>query len=107
MVFTPWLLVCSSGASSGGKYGYLHSLPDHDRLDPETIRLIPLISATTLAFAAFASFGGNLFTVANVIVWLLAIAFFVYALWLPYRRVRREHSVQERRRAILEILLLV
>lgn len=82
-------------------------LPDHDRLDPETIRLIPLISATVLAFAAFASFGGNLFTIANVVVWLFAIAFFVYSLWLPYRRVRKERSAQERRRVILWSLLLV
>lgn len=82
-------------------------LPDHDRLDPETIRLIPLISATVLAFAAFASFGGNLFTIANLVVWLLAIAFFVYSLWLPYRRVRKAGSTQERRRVILWSLLLV
>jgi hypothetical protein len=82
-------------------------LPDHDRIDPETIRLIPLISATVLAFATFASFGGNLFTIANVVVWLLAIAFFVYSLWLPYRRARKERSAQERRRVILWSLLLV
>ena len=86
---------------------HLHALlPDHDRLDPETIRLIPLISATVLAFAAFASFGGNLFTIGNVSIWLLAIAFFVYALWLPYRRVRRERSAEERRRVVVLSLLL-
>jgi hypothetical protein len=87
---------------------HLHALlPDHDRLDPETLRLIPLISATILAFAAFAIFGGNLFTIVNVTVWLLAIAFFVYALWLPYRRVRRERNEDERRRVVILGLLLV
>ena len=86
---------------------HLHALlPDHDRLDPETIRLIPLISATVLAFAAFASFGGNLFTIGNVSIWLLAIAFFVYALWLPYRRVRSERSAEERRRVVVLGMLL-
>jgi len=82
-------------------------LPDHDRFDPETIRLIPLISATVLAFGAFASFGGNLFTIANVTIWLLATALFVYSLWLPYRRVRKERSAQERRRVIFWSLLFV
>jgi hypothetical protein len=87
---------------------HLHALlPDHDRLDPETLHLIPLISATILAFAAFASFGGNLFTIVNVTIWLLAIVFFVYALWLPYRRVRRERSEDERRRVVILGLLLV
>ena len=81
--------------------------PDHDRTDPETVKLIPLISATVLAFAAFASFGDNLFTWGNIFVWLLAIAFFVYALWLPYRRIRQERNAQERRRAIVWGLLLI
>ncbi len=81
--------------------------PDHDRADPETVKLIPLISATLLAFGAFASFGGNLFTWGNVLIWLLTIAIFVYALWLPYRRVRQEHTAEDRRQAILRGLLLI
>jgi len=76
-------------------------LPDHDRTDPETVKMLPLISATVLAFAAFASFGGNLFTWGNVLIWLFSIAFFVYALWLPYRRVRPERDAEGRRRAII------
>jgi hypothetical protein len=86
----------------------LQPLPlDHDRVDPETVKLIPLISATILAFAAFASFGGNLFTWGNIAIWLLSIGFFVYALWLPYRRARKERTAQERRSAILWGLLLI
>jgi len=81
--------------------------PDHDRRDPETLHLLPLIVATVLAFAAFASFGGNLFKISNVTLWLFAIAFFIYALWLPYRHVRRERNVDERRRDILWSLLLL
>ena len=81
--------------------------PDHDRRDPETIRLLPLIIATVLAFAAFASFGGNTFKIGNVTLWLLAIAFFVYSLWLPYRRIRQERSAEERRRDMLWSLLLL
>jgi len=81
--------------------------PDHNRRDPETIRLLPLITATVLAFSAFASFGGNIFKIGNVTLWLLAIVFFVYSLWLPYRRVRKERSADERRRAMLWSLLLL
>jgi hypothetical protein len=81
--------------------------PDHDRRDPETLHLIPLILATVLAFVAFASFGGNMFRVGNVTIWLLTIAFFVYALWLPYRRVHRERDADERRRDMLWGLLLI
>ncbi|MFL7871047.1 MAG: glycosyltransferase family 39 protein, partial [Anaerolineales bacterium] len=82
-------------------------LPDHDRRDPETLHLLPLIVATLLAFVAFASFGGNMFKVGNVVLWLLAMAFFVYALWLPYRRVHRERNADERRRDMLWSLLLL
>jgi hypothetical protein len=66
-----------------------------------------LIVSALLAFGAYASFGGNLFHWLNVTLWLLAIIFFVYALWLPYRRVRMERTPQERRRLILGGLLLV
>ena len=81
--------------------------PDHDRRDPETLRLLPLIIATVLAFVAFASFGGNLFKVGNVTLWLLAIVFFVYSLWLPFRRVHRERTTDERRRDMLWSLLIL
>jgi hypothetical protein len=82
-------------------------LPEHDRLDPETVRVAPLVVSALLAFGAYASFGGNLFNWLNVTLWLLAIVFFVYALWLHYRRLRSERSPGERRRLILWSLLLV
>lgn len=82
-------------------------LPDHDRRDPETIRLLPLMIATVLGFAAFASFGGNAFNIANTTLWLLAIAFLVYSLRLPYRRARQERSADERRRDMLWGLALI
>jgi hypothetical protein len=82
-------------------------LPEHDRLDPETVRLVPLVISALLACGAYFSFGGNLFNWFNLTLWLLAMAFFVYALWLPYRRVRTERSAEERRRTIIWSLLLV
>jgi Dolichyl-phosphate-mannose-protein mannosyltransferase len=81
--------------------------PDHDRHDPETLRLLPLILAAILAFLAFASFSNNLFRVGNVTLWLLSIAFFVYSLWLPYHRVHQERSEEENRRDMLWGLLLL
>jgi len=83
------------------------TLPDHDRSDPETVRLPYLILATLLAFGAFASFGGNLFKIGNTTPWLLSIALYVYALWLPYRRVRQERSTNERRSDMLWSLLVL
>ncbi len=82
-------------------------LPDHGRLDPETVRLVPLIISALLAFAAFFSLGGNLFNWFNLTLWLLAIILFSYALWLPYHRARQERTAEERRRIILWSLLLV
>ena len=62
------------------------TLPEHARSsdisDPQTYRLIPLIASVILAFWAFAIFGGNFFTPGNVVVWLLAIVFFMAAFWL-------------------------
>jgi hypothetical protein len=80
--------------------------PDYDRLDPETVRLVPLVVSALLACGAYFSFGGNLFSWFNVSLWLLAMLFFVYALWLSYRRVRHERSAEERRRIIIGSLLL-
>jgi len=81
--------------------------PDHNRTDPETVRLPYLILATLLAFGAFASFGGNLFRIGNTLLWLLSIALYTYALWLPYRRVRQVRSASERRHDLLWSLLIL
>ncbi|MBA4380681.1 MAG: hypothetical protein C0393_08425, partial [Anaerolinea sp.] len=47
-----------------------------------TLRRTPLIIAGPLALAAFLAFGGNLFTNLNLALWILAITFFIWALWL-------------------------
>jgi hypothetical protein len=53
--------------------------------DPQTYRLSFLIASVVLGAWAFASMGNNLFTVRNVIVWILAIASFIWAFWLRSR----------------------
>jgi hypothetical protein len=82
-------------------------LPDHDRLDPESVRMVPLIASALLGSAAFIAFGDNRFTWFNLTLWLLTMAAFVFSLWLPYRRLRREKSPEERRRMLIWGLLLV
>lgn len=53
--------------------------------DPLRVRPLPLILGIVLSVAAFWYLGGNLFTVLNVALWILAIIFFVWAFWLPHK----------------------
>ncbi len=75
--------------------------PEHNRLDPETIRPLAVILATLLAFAAFFTFKDNLFRPLNLSLWLASIGLFVYSLWLPYRRVRTQRTPEERKAQLL------
>ena len=59
-----------------------------DGSDPLDYRRLALLISIPLAFLAFALFKGNLFTFTNLIVWLLAVAFFVSAFWLGGSRDR-------------------
>ena len=61
----------------------LHPLAPHSEgNDPQTYRLPALITSLILGIWAFASFRNNLFTIGNVIIWLLAILSFIWAFWL-------------------------
>ncbi len=53
-----------------------------NRTDSFTFRRMPMILAIVLALLAFLTFGGNLFTNLNLALWILAITFFIWALWL-------------------------
>ena len=61
--------------------------PTSDGADPLTYRRAWLLFSIVLAFAAFVMLGNNLFTVTNVILWLSALAFFVYAFWIKQNNV--------------------
>jgi len=50
--------------------------------DPLTFHLPPFLISIPLAVLAFFFFSGNLFTVFNLLLWLIALAFFLWALWL-------------------------
>lgn len=50
--------------------------------DPWSVRSTELIAAAILGMGAFTLMGGNLFTLLNLAVWLLAIGMLVRAFWL-------------------------
>lgn len=50
--------------------------------DPQTLRLIPLVLSILLAISAYFMFKDNLFTRANLFIWLLAVGLFMWSLWL-------------------------
>lgn len=75
-------------------------VPHSERADPLTYRRVPLFISLAFALLAFFLFGGNLLTPGNVILWCLAVAFFVYAFWLsatPFREILRRASAFIRR----------
>jgi hypothetical protein len=57
--------------------------------DPQTFRLIPLILSVLLALSAYIMFGDHLFTKANLFIWMLSVALFMWAFWLGRSSVRR------------------
>jgi len=80
--------------------------PERAGEDPTTVRLIPFLASIGFSFAAFLSFDENLFTTGNLTLWLIGMALFVYALWIPYRWARAPQSPYARRRALLWWILL-
>jgi hypothetical protein len=50
--------------------------------DPQTYRPSTVIASLLLGFWAFLTFGNNLFTAGNVMIWLLAVAAFIFGFWL-------------------------
>lgn len=60
--------------------------PDYSSSDPQTVRIFSLILGVVLSIAAFISLGGDLFTLLNVTLWVLAIIFIVVAFRVPRAR---------------------
>jgi hypothetical protein len=51
-----------------------------------TIRVIPLFIFIPLIFATFLTFGGNRFTMVNVLLWLATLAAGLWTFWEPQKR---------------------
>lgn len=82
--------------------------PEVPRSDPLTVRSIPLLISIVSALTAFLMFTDNLFSWANVSMWLLAIAAFVWAFWLPGPgRLPNAEDPSARRRQALWMALLI
>ena len=62
--------------------------PHSEGNDPQTYRLPALIVSLGLGVWAFASLGDNLFTVFNVILWVLSVASFLWAFWLTRQKTK-------------------
>ncbi len=60
--------------------------PEGGGSDPSTVRLLPFLAAIGLSYAAFLNFDHNLFTANNLLLWLLGMGLFIFAVWTPYRR---------------------
>jgi hypothetical protein len=82
--------------------------PDLTRSDPMTLRMIPMLISVGLMVSAFASFNENLFTATNVTLWLLALATFLWAVWLKTPRTERAPlDPKARRKTLLWTALVV
>lgn len=55
------------------------------RVDPLTVRWTALIAGVALSLIALLAFGNGRFTTFNTLIWLLGLAYFAYALWLPIK----------------------
>ncbi len=64
-------------------------LPDREGGDPATVCVVSFAVSILLALMAFLAFIGNLFTLFNVGIWILAILSFTYSLWISYKRSRQ------------------
>lgn len=82
--------------------------PERGGNDPSTVRLLPFLASLGFSYAAFLAFDDNLFTANNLLLWLIGMALFVYAVWTPYRRrIHLPQSSFTRQRAVSWGILLL
>ncbi|GAB4503050.1 MAG: hypothetical protein Fur0043_00420 [Anaerolineales bacterium] len=82
--------------------------PERGGNDPSIVRLLPFLASLGFSYAAFQAFDNNLFTANNIFLWLLGMALFVFAVWMPYRRhIHLPQSPFTRRRALSWSVLLL
>jgi len=75
-----------------GEWTLAPSAQTSEGTDPLTYRPIALVISIILGLWAFVIFKGNFFTRTNLIVWCLAIAFLIWALWLNQSALRSVFS---------------
>jgi len=55
------------------------------RSDSLPIRLLPMGGSIVFGLLAFLAFEGNRFTQMNLVLWVISLALFIYACWMPGR----------------------
>src|SRR5688572_29920876 len=71
-----------------GEWTLAPHAPTSEGTDPLTYQPLALFISILLGVWALVTLGGNLFTKSNAIVWMLAVAFFIGALWLNQSSLR-------------------
>jgi hypothetical protein len=71
--------------------------------DDQSVRVVPFLLSIAFALTAFFAFGADKFTLVNVSLWILALVFLVYGLWLKLPKVvaTREANLETRREKII------
>ncbi len=86
----------------------LASLPEESAdLRVRRPRLLPMLTSLPLLAGAFYYFGGNRFTILNLVLWLTGITFFIVALWIPKQRVHSIPRIDWEWVALLGAILLL
>ena len=71
-----------------GEWTLAPHAPTAEGTDPLTYRPLALFISILLGVWAFFILGGNLFTKSNLLIWILAVTFFISALWLSQTSLR-------------------
>lgn len=69
--------------------------------DDLSTRTIPFLLSIVLALTAFWFFGGGVFTLVNVLLWLLAIGFLFWGLWVKRPKIEQENNPETRTKKML------
>jgi hypothetical protein len=69
--------------------------------DDLSTRMIPFLLSIVFALLTFLDFGEGVFTVTNVVLWLLSIGFLFYGLWIKAPKVEQDNSPEARRKKIM------
>lgn len=72
-----------------GEWVLSFSFIGNKKIDPLTVRTIPLLLGVVLSVVAFLSFGSGLFNLPNLAFWLGAVGCMIWAFWLPEQKQSR------------------
>jgi hypothetical protein len=87
---------------------HLSALPAPRQMpDDLSTRVFPFLFSIVFALLAFWDFGGDVFTLDNIALWVLSLGLFFYGLWLKYPKVVQDLSPEEGRKKIIQTAVVV